>query len=52
MTTLTYLMTIRKICDGDINPNLRHKYTIKDMLDAYTIASFGTRTANVTFCDK
>jgi hypothetical protein len=51
MTTLTFLMTIHNICDGDKHPNFRHKYTIKDMLDAYTIASFGKETANITFFD-
>lgn len=51
MTTLKFIITILHICDGDKHPNLRHKYTIQDMIDAHTIAELGINVANVTFYD-
>ena len=51
MTTLTFVMTIINICDGDKNPNLRHKYTLEDMINAHKIAELGLNVANITFYD-
>jgi hypothetical protein len=49
MTALNLIMTIINICDGDKHPNLRHRYTLQDMIDAHTLSQFGDRVADVTF---
>jgi hypothetical protein len=52
MTALKFIMTIINICDGDKNPNLRHKYTLDDMIIAQKFAEIGDKNlANVTFFD-
>ena len=52
MTALTFIMTIINICDGDKHPNLRHKYTIEDMIIAHKFAELGDKNiANITFFD-
>ncbi|AKQ08381.1 hypothetical protein PQE66_gp066 [Bacillus phage PBC2] len=52
MTALKAIMTIKDVCDGDMNPNIRHKYTIEDMIFAGTIAETGDRIAEFTFTEK
>lgn len=52
MTALNLIMTIINICDGDKNPNLRHRYTIQDMMDMHTLSKYGDKgVAEVTFFD-
>jgi hypothetical protein len=51
MTALNLIMTIINICDGDKSPNLRHRYTLQDMIDAHILSKNGDRVADVTFFD-
>jgi hypothetical protein len=52
MTALKFITTIINICDADKHPNLRHRYTLEDMIFAGMIAEVGDKgVANVTFFD-
>jgi len=52
MTALKAILTIKDVCDGDKNLNIRHQYTIEDMTFAGVIAETGDRVAEFTFTEK
>jgi hypothetical protein len=43
MSALNCILAVQNTCDGDRNPNLRHKYNLEDMILFGTIADLGDK---------
>jgi len=52
MTALNCILAVQNTCDGDNYTNLRHRYTLEDMVFFGTIADLGDKNvAEITFFD-